>query len=180
MSANISRENQTRALEAFNDYVISQSRANLTRSDSNVSSELYNSFSSEVHVGPNSIQSSIYMAEHGIYQDLGVKGAVSSNKAPNSPFKFGSGTGQRGGLTSGIKGWVRARRFQFTGKRGRLLSYDETARLITRSIYLTGMRPKLFFSKPFEAAYERLPTEIVEAYGLDLESLLKQVLEIKT
>lgn len=133
--------------------------------------------SSEVHVGPNSIESSVSMEAYAPFLDLGVKGAVTSTKAPNSPFRFGTGTGRKGGLTDGIKEWVKARRFQFRDARGKLMSYDSTAFIIIRSVYTTGMRPTLFFSKPFEKAYEKLPTEMVEAYGLDLESFLKQILK---
>ena len=29
----------------------------------------------------------------------------------------------------------------------------------------------MFFTKPFEKAFDRLPDELVEAYGLDIEKL---------
>lgn len=165
-------------LEAFNKYVITQARANLTKGKRNVSKRLYNSLKGEVKVMPNSIFSRISMEDYGSYQDQGVKGAASSTKAPNSPFKFGSGTGKPGGLTSGILGWVRKRRFQFRDiSTGKFKSYEETARLITRSVYLTGMRPTRFISKPFEDGFKRLPDELAEAYGLDVESFMKFILK---
>ena len=111
------------------------------------------------------------MEEHGIYQDKGVKGKTSSTKAPNSPFKFGSGTGKKGGLTNGIQKWVKQKRFQFRDEQGRFMSYNSTAFLITRSIYNKGLKPSMFFTKPFEKAFDRLPDELVEAYGLDIEKL---------
>lgn len=66
------------------------------------------------------------------------------------------------------------KRIQFKSKQsGKFLSYQSTSFLIARSIYHKGIKPSLFFTKPFEKAFERLPDELVEAYGLDLEQFLK-------
>ena len=45
--------------------------------------------------------------------------------------------------------------------------------LIRKSIYEMGLKTTNFFTEPFETAFKRLPDEIIEAYGLDIESLLK-------
>lgn len=161
-------------LEAFKKYVIQQSKSNLTKQDKNVSKALYNSLGGDVKVMPRSFELSFQMEEYGQYLDKGVKGFMSSAKAPNSPFKFGTSTGKKGGLTQGIEKWVVKRRFQFKDREtGKFLSYKQTASLITRSIYLKGIKPTEFFSKPFENAFKRLPDDIVVAYGLDLETFLK-------
>ncbi len=174
----LKKEETLSTLEAFNKYVIQQARTNLTKKDKNVSKKLYDSLKSKTKVNPNSIENYIEMEEYGQYLDLGVKGKISSAKAPNSPFKFGSGTGRKGGLTEGIRGWVKARRFQFRNREnGKFMSFEQTAQLITRSIYLKGTKPTLFFSKPFEKGFERLPDELIEAYGLDLESFIKFTLK---
>ena len=165
-------------LQAFNKYVIQQARTNLTKKDKNVSKKLYDSLKGTSKVNKNSIENYIEMEQYGQFLDLGVKGKISSQRAPNSPFKFGSGTGKKGGLTEGIRGWVKARRFQFRNKEnGKFMSYEQTAQLITRSIYLKGTKPTLFFSKPFEKGFEKLPDDLVEAYGLDIESFLKFTLK---
>lgn len=165
-------------LQAFNKYVIQQARTNLTKGNKNVTKELYDSLKATSKVNPNSIENYIEMADHGKFLDLGVKGKVSSQRAPNSPFKFGSGTGKPGGLTEGIRGWVKARRFQFKNREtGKFMSYEQTAQLITRSIYLKGTKPTLFFSKPFAKGFESLPDELIKAYGLDIESFMKFTLK---
>lgn len=165
-------------LQAFNKYVIQQARTNLTKGDKNVSKTLYDSLKAQTKVSQNSIENYIEMERYGQFLDLGVKGKVSSQRAPNSPFKYGSGTGKKGGLTEGIRGWVKARRFQFKNREtGKFMSYEQTAQLITRSIYLKGTKPTLFFSKPFEKGFESLPEELIKAYGLDIESFLKFTLK---
>ena len=173
----LSKDNINNALQKFTKYVVSQSKANLTRKDKNVRGKLYKSIKGDSFVGANSIGVYFEMEDYGEYQDQGVKGKSSSAKAPNSPFRFGSGTGTAGGLTKGINQWVRDRRFQFKDRQtGKFLSYEATAFLITRSIYNKGIEASRFFSKPFEVGFERLPDELIEAYGLDVEQFLKDTI----
>ena len=167
----LDKEEVQEAIDKFRKYVVQQSRSNLTKQKKNASKSLYNSIKGISKVNPNSISLYFEMEEHGIYQDKGVKGKTSSTKAPNSPFKFGSGTGKKGGLTNGIQKWVKQKRFQFRDEQGRFMSYNSTAFLITRSIYNKGLKPSMFFTKPFEKAFDRLPDELVEAYGIDIEKL---------
>ena len=117
---------------------------------------------------------SFEMEDYWKFKDKGVKGKSSSSKAPNSPFKFGTGSGQKGGLTKSIDKWVRRKGIQFRDRKsGRFLSYKQTGFIITRSIYQTGTRPSMFFTKPFEAAFKRLPDELVEAYSIGLEKQIQ-------
>jgi hypothetical protein len=165
-------------LNGFGKYVIQQSRSNLTKQRKNVDKNLYNSLNFEKNVSKNSFQLSFNMKDYGKFQDKGVKGKTSSSKAPNSPFRFGSGTGEKGGLTEGIKEWVRKKRFQFKDRKtGKFLSYESTAFLISRSIYHTGIKPSLFFTKPFEKAFQTMPDEVVKAYGLDVEKFLQSTIK---
>ena len=149
-------EHTQKTLEKFRDYVIQQSRSNLTKDGKNVSKQLYNDIKGNVKVNANSFELEFDMPMYGQFQDKGVKGKFKSIKAPNSPFKFGSGKGLKGGLTKGIEKWVQTKGFQFSDKKtGRFMSYKNTAFLISRSIYTTGLRPSLFFTKPFEEGYKK-------------------------
>ena len=172
------QDNVQSTLNQFRDYVIQQSRSNLSKKDHNDSKKLYNSINGEFKAMPRSFEGFFEMEQYGIFQDKGVRGKFSSAKAPNSPFKFGSGTGKKGGLTTGIENWVTRKRFQFKDREtGKFLSYKQTAHLISRSIYAKGMKPTEFFSRPFELAFKRLPDDLTEAYGLDLETFLKYTLK---
>jgi hypothetical protein len=167
-----------KALERFRNHVVSVSRRNLTNSNKNVTKNLYNSIKGEITVSQNSFSLEFSMADYGVYQDLGVKGKTSSSKAPNSPYKFGTGTGRPGGLTQAINKWVKQKRFQFSDKKtGKYLSYESTAFLITRGIYNKGIRPSMFFTKPFEAAYKNLPDELIKSFALDSEQLFNEQID---
>ena len=55
------------------------------------------------------------------------------------------------------------------------MSYKSMGYIIARSIYSKGLKPGLFFTKPFEKYYNQLPNELVEKYGLDMENLFNQI-----
>jgi len=163
-----------KTLDQFIKYVTTQSKANLSRKDKNVSNKLYNSIGGGAKVNKNSFEAYFEMEKYGEFQDKGVKGKFSSTKAPNSPFKFGSGTGRKGGLTDGIENWVTKRRLQFKDRQtGKFLTYKQTAFMIMRSVYAKGIKPSEFFSKPFNVAFGKLPDDLIQAYGLDVETFLK-------
>ena len=169
-----------KALQRFVKYVTSQSKANLTRKDKNVRGKLYNSIKGNAKVNPNSIEVSFEMEDYGTFQDLGVRGKTSSQKAPNSPYRFGTGSAKNEEgkkMVEHIETWVRDRRIQFNDREsGRFLSYQQTAFLITRAVYNKGIEASRFFTKPFEKGFEKLPEEIIEAYALDVEKFAKETL----
>ena len=173
--------NVQKTIEKFRNYVIRESKDNLKRGGQygsyNNTSALSNSLKGEIVTENGFTIVGFKMADYGAYRDQGVKGKTSSNKAPNSPFKFGSGTGRKGGLTEGIKKWVKQKGFQFRskeeGSKGRFLSYDSTAYLITRSIFHKGIKPSLFFTKPFEAGYKKyINVDLLKAFGQDIETMV--------
>ena len=180
----LDNKNTSKYLNDFAKYVIQQSRSNLTKGGKNNQKNLYNSLDKQIEVGANSFRLSFLMEDYGTFVDKGVKGKTSSTKAPNSPYKFGTGTGKAGGLTQGIDKWVKQKRIQFRekegkGVKGQLLSYSQTSFLIRRAIWNKGIKSSLFFTKPFEKAFERLPDELVEAYGLDVEQFLQYTINKK-
>ena len=177
MLSNVEKE-----LKNFAKYVVTKSRMNLRTSDKNVSGKLEKSLDSDVKVSKNSFQLTFIMEEYGVFQDKGVRGKTSSTKAPNSPFKFGSGKSSGGGegLTNSINKWVKRRRFQFRDRKsGKFLSYDSTAFLISRSIWNKGIAPSLFFTKPFEKAFKNIDKDLIKAFKLDVEALMSNSINNK-
>jgi hypothetical protein len=167
-------KNTEALIKRYRDYVIQQSRSNLSKSRKNNTKELYNSIKGEIVSEKDYTIVGFKMADYGMFQDQGVKGKSSSAKAPNSPFKFGSGTGKKGGLTNGIEKWVKQKGIQFRDKKsGKFISYQSTAFIISRSIYQTGLRPSLFFTKPFEAGKKKyIDGEIGQAFAMDIDYIV--------
>ena len=167
-------EKVNKTIQMFRDYVIKEAKDNLKRTGHNNTSSLANSLKGEIVVDDKYAIVGFQMNDYGTFVDLGVKGKTSSTKAPNSPYKFGSGTGRKGGLTQGINKWVKQKGFQFRDKKsGRFLSYDSTAYLITRAIFNKGIKPSLFFTKPFEAGYKKyIDIDLIKAFGQDVETMV--------
>ena len=160
------------SFDTFAKAVVKQARSNLTRQKKNVSGELYKSLANwEVSVSRNGSVSLIFkMPDYGIYQDRGVKGSnpqKSHKMREFTPYKYTT----KAPPLRDLQQWVKARRFQFRDiKSGRFKSYEQTARIIQRSIYQKGIPQTLFFTKPFKRNFGKLPDEILSAFQKDVES----------
>ena len=169
----LAKENTREYLNAFAKYVIQQSRSNLTKKNKNVDKKLYNSLDNEIEVGANSFRMAFLMEDYGTFQDKGVSG---TKRKYNTPFSYKSKKPPLKPITE----WVTKRRFQFRNKEtGKFMSYKSTAFLVRNGIFKNGIKPSLFFTKPFEKAFERLPDELIEAYGLDVEQFLEYTINKK-
>lgn len=161
------------ALNKFAKYVVSQSKANLTRSKKNASGNLRNSIGYDLKVNPNSFELEFIMAEYGMFVDEGVQGSKSSYlESRNSRFEF---SGRFKTIpTKSIDKWVVRRGIKGArDEKGRFIKRDSLKYLIAKSIYEKGIKASLFFTKPFEKAFDNLPKEIVEAYALDIDEFFE-------
>ena len=167
MLANVKEE-----LNRFAKYVISQSRANLTRGKKNSSKDLYNSLDSEVKVSKNSFELSFLMEEYGVYQDKGVSGV---KKKYSTPYSYTT----KMPPPSKMDKWIVKKGIAPRDKNGKFISRKSLQFMIARSIFNNGIKPSLFFTKPFEKAFKNLNKDLVEAYKLDVEQLMKNTINNK-
>lgn len=160
------------ALEAFKSFVIQQARTRLTKGRKNVSKGLYDSLKGYVKEMPNSILVEFEMDEYGMYQDKGVSG---TQKKYNTPFSYKS----KMPPIKPLADWAKARNIRLRDEQGKFKkgNYNTIGYLIARSIYRKGIKPSLFFTKPFEQAFEKLPNELVDKFGLDVEDFLAYTLK---
>ncbi len=178
-------DNVQQALNEFGQLVIDRAKSNLKKGGKygshNTSNKLTDSLRFETKESARSIAFDFYAQDYWKFLDYGVKGKISSAKAPNSPYQFGSGTGKKGGLRASIDKWVVRKGLAGTrGKDGRFMNRKQMVSMISRSIYLKGTPETKFFREAFETSYKSLDENIVEKYGLDVESFLKFTLkEIK-
>tara|TARA_Y100001972_G_scaffold90508_1_gene110811 strand:+ start:3304 stop:3786 length:483 start_codon:yes stop_codon:yes gene_type:complete len=151
-------EEVQKELSAFGKYVVKQSRSMLTKGRHNDSKKLYNSIGFDLKVMRQSFSMSFFMQDYGTYQDEGVRGAYSNKKAPNSPFRF-----KRNKKIS-------PRHFKQWAKKRGISPFA-----VARSVWTKGLKPTMFFTKPFEDAFLRLPEDVIEKFGLDVDEFLEQV-----
>jgi len=152
------------AIDKFRKYVIQQSRSNLTKQRKNVNKSLYNSINGVSKVNKNSISLYFEMLDYGIFQDKGVSGKF---KKYNTDFSYKS----KMPPSKVFDKWIVRKGIAPRNEKGQFMSRKSLSYLIARKIFREGIKPSLFFTKPFEKAYDRLPDEIVEAYGIDIVNL---------
>jgi len=155
------------ALEAFKKFVIQQSRTRLSKSNKNVSKELYNSLKGNIKVMPNSIAVEFEMEDYGLFQDKGVSG---TEKKYNTPYSYKS----KMPPVKPLADWAKNRNIRLRDEKGKFKkgNYNTIGFLIARSIYRKGIKPSLFFTKPFEQGFKKLPNELINSFGLDVEDFL--------
>lgn len=157
------------AIKKFRDYVIQQSRSNLTKGNKNVTKKLYNSLKGEIVNDDKYSLVGFSMDFYGLVQDKGIRGAKSSAKAPTSPYSFKN----KMPPIAGIEKWVKQRGLKGRDKKGRYIKDRSLAFLIARSIFEKGMKPSLFFTKPFEAGYKKyIDVDLVKAFGQDVGTII--------
>lgn len=160
-------KNVQQELNRFAKYVITQSKANLTRGKKNSSKTLYNSLDYDINVSPNSFSLSFLMEDYGVFQDKGVSGI---KKKYNTPYSY---TNKMPPPSKMDKWIVRKGLKGVRGKDGKFISRKSLQFMIARSIYNNGIKPSLFFTNPFKKAFTNLDKDIIKAYQLDVEELLK-------
>ena len=131
--------------------VIKEARSNLTRGDHNTSKTLYDSLDWYFKASKNSFEFGFKHEDYGVFVDQGVKGRVNTTKAPDSPYRFKS----KYARIPAIKKWIRKRGFQFRTPKGRFMTYDSMAFLISRSIARDGLKATHFLSRPVNSANNR-------------------------
>jgi hypothetical protein len=149
-------------LNKFAKYVIQQSRSNLTKNKKNSTKALYNSLDFKYKTVNGGIGIQFLMDEYGLYQDKGVSG---KKKKYNTPFSYKD----KMPPSSALDKWSVRKGIAPRDKSGKFIPRKSINFLIARSIYNKGIKPSLFFTKPFEKAYKDLPKDIVKGFINDIE-----------
>lgn len=157
-------------LNAFRKHVITEARKSLTRNKKNASKTLYNEMSSFLKVSKNSFELGFEMPIYGQFQDQGVSG---KKKKYDTPFSYKS----KMPPSQVFEAWIKRKGIKGRDKRGRFITNKSLSYLIARSVFNNGIKPSLFFTRPFELAYKRLADDVIEAFGLDIDEFLKYTLK---
>jgi hypothetical protein len=158
-------DNFKKALEEFRDKVIEESKKNL-KSLKKGGGTLENSIKGgEVKVTDNSLQFGIEMADYGVFQDKGVSGV---KQKYNTPYSYKT----KMPPPSKLDKWIVKKGIAPRDDKGKFISRKSLQFLMARSIFYKGIKPSLFFTKPFQKYAKGLPKELETAFALDTEALL--------
>lgn len=162
-------DNLKRELELFEKRVIQQAKSNLTKQKKKASGNLYNSIDSELNVHKQSFSLEFMMSPYGQFVDKGVSG---KKKKYNTPFSYKS----KMPPSSVFEKWIKNKGIKGRNKKGQFITSKSLSYLIARSIFNKGIKPSLFFTKPFNNEYKKLSNDLVEAFGLDIDKFLNYTL----
>lgn len=158
-----------KALQKFRDLVVAEAKANLQKAGKDSTGKLSNSIKGEVKEMPNSIGVYFEMEPYGNFQDKGVSG---TQKKFDTPYSYKS----KMPPPSAFDKWIVRKGIAPRSATGKFQSRKGLQFAIAKSIFRNGIKPSLFFTKPFEAAYKTLPDTLIDKYGLDAEQLLDEIL----
>lgn len=171
-------------LNFFAKYIVQQSRSNLTKGASpygsfNASGSLYRSIKSDIQENQDTASISFLMEDYGKFRDKGVSG---KRVKYQTPYSYKNAMPPPSKLDKWIvrRGLAPRQNGRFTGRKIDTVGFRKSIQfLVARSIYFKGIKPSLFFTKPFERAFKRLPEEIVKAYSIGIENQIKVNIEKK-
>ena len=173
-------------LEAYGLNVVSAARNNLSKKDVG-SGPLADSLLSLVTEESDGSYLVTFLGEdYATFYDQGVQGATPEqmpsgsknrfNKAPLSPYHFGTGSSRGNGTLRGaIDKWAIKKGLDNTRNNlGQFIPRKSMIYLISRSIYLTGLKPSLFFTTLFDFYTRELEDKLEEALERDIELTIDQ------
>jgi hypothetical protein len=172
-----------KALTTFAKNVVKKSRANLRKKSA--TGNLKHSVNYELDVFPNSFALEFWMLDYGRFQDAGVDG----KKKKWGARKYGAETYSyttKMPPPKALDSWVvkrglapRNKKGQFKGRSISTVGFQQSITfLIARHIFMKGLKPSYFFSKPFQEEFDKLPRELVDKYGLDIDKFLDSIIDL--
>ena len=159
-----------KALIKFRDTIINEAKANLKSMGKDSTGKLSKSIEGQVKEMPNSISMYFQMETYGFFQDKGVSGI---KKKYNTPFSYTT----KMPPPSKLDKWIVRKGIAPRDKKGKLMSRKGLQFAIARGIFINGIKPSLFFTKPFEKAFKKLPDALITKYGLDAEQLFDSIMK---
>ena len=129
------------------------------------------------------------MEDYGKFQDAGVWGAKPSlvttkkykgkqkGRSNNSIFIGANGIKNKFSYTSKMPplqpliNWAKYKNIRFRDEKGQFKkgNYRTIGFWLQKRIFAQGIKPTQFFSKAFRKAFKRLPSELLEAFKIDVE-----------
>jgi len=163
----------TSILQKWGDDVVVDIGAFLDTVNKTNTGNLKKSLRFEVRQDAERIVMELKGADYSEYVRLGVQGAgPGKNRAPGSPFKYGTGSGKKGGLRASINKWAIQKGLDgIRDKKGRFIKRKNLVFLISRSIYRFGITPTNFVF-PFFKRLDELTALIGKETAEDIRQQL--------
>jgi len=169
-----------REFKKYGNAVIKEMRKILQEEGKNASGNLSKTMSHRFVVGNMFFELVFDLAPYWDFVASGVQGAVSNKKAPNSPYKFGTGSGPKGKLVPAIDRWTVVKPIKAVrDKKGRFIPRKQLVRAISRSIYMHGIQPTPFVRQPMHILLNKHQKKVTTAFASDIWHFYKKELPLE-
>jgi hypothetical protein len=173
-------KNIERYLNSFGKEVVANAKKNLNSAGKG-GGNLEKSIRFEVVSDADGFSVQFFMADYGAFVDKGVKGAGGTIKAgdhkgswggrrhyitwegkrKDSPFKYGTGTGVKGGMTKGIGSFIKKKGLQPRSKGGQYMTTAGLRIAIMRVLWIKGIHGISFFQKSLMLGMKEFGSELL-------------------
>ena len=181
-------KNVDRFLKSFGEEVVKRAKKNLVAAGKG-GGKLERSIKSKIVKFTKGFILQWEMANYGEFQDKGVKGkggkigkksiggrryyTTWENKRKDSPYKFGRGTGKKGGLRKGIASFIRKKGLQPRSKGGQYISTKSLIFMFSRSVYIRGIHGVSFFQNSLMWGMKTFSKRYASAIAKDIADNLR-------
>ena len=150
-------------LKSWSQEVVNNARENLQAAGKG-GGDLDKSLSAKIEmIGDDIISVQFLMADYGPFVDKGVKGTGGrlkeetytgrrwfvdyKGKRSDSPYQFGTGSGQKGGMTQGIASFINKKNINRDSVTGKFIPAKSIAIAIMKTLWVKGIHGVSFFQK---------------------------------
>tara|TARA_R100001244_G_scaffold63836_1_gene52934 strand:- start:961 stop:1548 length:588 start_codon:yes stop_codon:yes gene_type:complete len=172
--------NIERYLNSFGKQVVSNAKKNLNSAGKG-GGNLEKSIRFEVVTDADGFSVKFFMADYGTFVDKGVKGAGGKiksgdhkgswggrrhyitwkGKRKDSPYKFGTGTGKKGGMRKGIGSFIKKKGLQPRSEGGQYMTTAGLRIAIMRVLWIKGIHGISFFQKSLMLGMKEFGSELL-------------------
>ena len=161
-----------KVFDLFGQKVVKTAQGILNAQGKNASGDLGSSLGYHLKVKEGVLDLRFLGAPYASLVDKGVRGSVSSKKAPRSPYKYTT----KQPPSNVIDKWVVRKGLKAArDEEGRFIKRKSLVFLIARSIKLYGVKPSNFFSDALNQGIRTLPKKFAKAYAQDAAAFIRTV-----
>lgn len=174
----MNQEETKKALDKFRKNVVKQARQNAQKKSS--TGNLAKSITSKLNVHKQSFSLEFLLAKsnkgapYGSFIDKGVSGTEKRYSGTDYSYKKGG----KKPPASAFEGWIKKKGLKGRDKKtGRFITHKSLSFILASHIYKKGIKPSLYFTKPFEKEFKKLPDTLLESFGLDVEEFIDNTIK---
>ena len=161
-----------KVFDLFGQKVVKTAQGILNAQGKNASGDLGSSLGYYLNVKQNVLELRFLGAPYASLVDKGVKGSISSAKAPKSPYKYTT----KQPPSNVIDKWVVRKGLKAArDEEGRFIKRKSLVFLIARSIKLYGVAPSNFFTDALNQGLRTMPKKFAKAYAQDAAAFIRTV-----